>query len=296
MSEPNLADYLSEAELRAVVSAALAEDIGAGDITTQGALGSRWDELERARLVAKADGVLAGQRAFALACEIVADTAGYVVEFAALDGERFATGDALARITAPRGALLSAERTALNFLGRLSGIATLTAKYVQQVKHTACVILDTRKTTPGLRALEKYAVRCGGGENHRRGLYDMALIKENHILAAGSLTQAVENVCGYLKEMNLAAALEVEIRSESELREALECGVTRLLLDNQSTASLRRLVEIARSVAPAVKLEASGNVTLANVAEIAETGVDYISVGALTHSAPVADLSLIFEA
>ncbi len=187
-------------------------------------------------------------------------------------------------------ALLTGERTALNFLGRLSGIATLAARFVREVEGTGTVVLDTRKTTPGLRTLEKAAVAAGGASNHRVGLFDAILIKENHIAAAGGIAQAVARVREAAPE--LAGTLEVEVRNPGEIEEALAAGAPRLLLDNMSVAELSAAVA---QVGGRAKLEASGNVTLENIRERAQTGVDFISVGALTHSAPALDLSLILE-
>ncbi len=204
------------------------------------------------------------------------------------DGTAFQPGTILARVRGRARSLLAAERTALNFLQHLSGIATLTSRYVKAVHGTGAVILDTRKTTPGWRALEKYAVRCGGGTNHRMGLYDAVLVKDNHIAAAGSVRAAVR-AC--LNQTRLE--VEVEAASLAEVREALFAGARRILLDNMSPTQLRRAVRLCRARAVT---EASGRVTLDNVRDIARTGVDFISVGAITHSAPAADIALDFEA
>ncbi|MFQ5606455.1 MAG: carboxylating nicotinate-nucleotide diphosphorylase [Candidatus Zixiibacteriota bacterium] len=293
-----LSDYITAERLRQIVSEALDEDIGSGDITTDGTLGPG-DAHRKARaiLCARSAGVLAGQELFCLAFESRAESTE--CQFALSDGSSFGVSDELATVSGPLAALLSGERVALNLLARLSGVATLTADFVNQVKDTPCQILDTRKTTPGWRALEKYAVRCGGGANHRFGLYDMVLIKENHISAVGSITQAVDNVRCDLKTAADRKAklesLEVEVTGPAELSEALACGVTRVLIDNQAPAALSELVHLAREINPEAKLEASGNVTLENVADYAATGVDYISVGLLTHSAPAADMSLLIE-
>jgi nicotinate-nucleotide pyrophosphorylase (carboxylating) len=195
----------------------------------------------------------------------------------------------LAEVEGPARALLTGERTALNFLGRMSGIATLTRKFVDAVADTKAVILDTRKTAPGLRTIDKLAVHLGGGQNHRTGLFDMVLIKDNHIDFAGSITAAVERV----RASETRLEIEVETRTLDDLREALALGVERILLDNMSVEVMREAVEICAGKA---KLEASGNVTLDNVLEVACTGVDYISVGALTHSPRVFDVSLEFVA
>ncbi len=204
----------------------------------------------------------------------------------ARDGAKVKRGQVLAEVSGPCRSVLSAERTALNFIQRLSGIATLTAEYVRRVKGLRTVILDTRKTTPGWRELEKYAVRCGGGRNHRAGLYDMVLVKDNHIAAAGSVAEALRRCRGSRLK------LEVEVKNLAELDEALAAGAKFIMLDNMSPALMRQAVRRARGGA---KLEASGGVTLATIRRIARTGVDYISVGALTHSAPAFDISLDVE-
>jgi nicotinate-nucleotide pyrophosphorylase (carboxylating) len=201
------------------------------------------------------------------------------------EGSPVNRGVVVADVAGNARALLTGERTALNFLGRMSGIATLTRQFVDAVAGTNATILDTRKTAPGLRALDKLAVRLGGGQNHRTGLFDMVLIKDNHIDFAGSITAAVERV----RAVGTTLAIEVETRTLENVREALRLGVERILLDNMSPQTMREAVELAKGQA---KLEASGNVTLENVLEVARTGVDYISVGALTHSPPVFDVSL----
>ncbi len=275
---------------------ALMEDVGQGDITTLGCID---DNVASAEIIAKSDGILAGLPIV----EAVFMKLDEKVEINALkqDSDQFSKGDRVITIKANRRAIMTGERTALNFLGRLSGIASLTAKYVEKVSGTGASIFDTRKTTPGLRYLEKYAVICGGGQNHRYGLYDMVLIKDNHIASCGSVTKAVESIKAFIKSpgfgkqfVNVAAdvVIEVEVVNEGQLREAIGLGVKRILLDNQSVDQLTSLVKLARTLADDLKLEASGNVNLDNVANIARTGVDYISIGALTHSAPSSDFSL----
>jgi nicotinate-nucleotide pyrophosphorylase (carboxylating) len=218
---------------------------------------------------------------------------GVALDILVGDGGAAEPGHALLCLGGPAGSILTGERTALNFLGRLSGIATLTRRFVEAVEGTGARIVDTRKTTPGWRALEKEAVRAGGGTNHRMGLHDMVLIKDNHIAAAGGISRAVE---GVRRSNDRGLAVEVEVRDLDELETALELGVDRILLDNMRGDTLARAVERARRLGPdRPELEASGNVTLATVRAIAETGVDLISVGALTHSAPAADISLRFE-
>jgi nicotinate-nucleotide pyrophosphorylase (carboxylating) len=207
------------------------------------------------------------------------------------EGEHIHPGAVICAVVGAGRSVLTGERVALNFLQRLSGIATLTAHYVAAVAGTNAVILDTRKTTPGWRTLEKYAVRMGGGSNHRMGLYDMVLIKDNHIDAAGGITRTVVEVRASPNAADLQ--IEVEVQNLDELREAMVCGVDRILLDNMSLEDMRAAVEIAAGRVP---LEASGNMTLDRVRAVAETGVNYISVGALTHSAPALDLSMRLKA
>ncbi len=264
-----------------LIDRALAEDLGPGDVTTEAIVPE--DALGEGVILAKAEGVLAGLPIAGEVFRRVDSKIHFTPE--AQDGEPVAPGQLVARLSGPLRGILTAERVALNFLGRLSGIATLTSRYVEAVAPYRAVILDTRKTTPGWRLLEKYAVRCGGGRNHRLGLYDMVLIKDNHIAAAGSITAAVERA----RASEVKLPIEVEVRTLGELEEALSLGVDRILLDNMDLATLREAVKLARGRA---ELEASGGISLKNVEEVAATGVDYISVGALTHSAPALDLSL----
>lgn len=282
--------------LLALVKAALAEDIGPGDLTSLACLEP---DPVHAKIVAKCDGVLSGLKPLLLTYEIV-DSAN-IVRPLINDGDFFRKGDTVIEIEGFNQTVLASERVALNFLGRLSGIASLTRQFVERIGEHQCTVLDTRKTTPGWRQLEKDAVRHGGGGNHRMGLYDMVLIKDNHIASAGSITKAVALTREFLDTPDFRLQfdckaedieIEVEVTSEAELVEAMECGVTRLLLDNQTIESLASMVKKARSINPNVMLEASGNVSLETVADIAATGVDFISVGALTHSAKVADFSM----
>ncbi len=276
---------VKEEQIQEVVQRALAEDIGSGDVTSQWVLPS--EVWVRGCFLAKAAGVLAGLE---VAHQVVRQVDERIT-FRAYkkDGEAISKGDILATVEGPAASILTAERTALNFLQRMSGIATLTRRYVEAVTGTQAVILDTRKTAPGLRLLDKWAVQLGGGQNHRLGLYDMVLIKDNHIAAVGGITQAVERV---RQRNQQRLAVEVEVKSLAELEEALALGVDRIMLDNMSLEEMRQAVEIT---AGRVLLEASGNVTLENVAAIAATGVDYISVGALTHSVKALDISLEIE-
>jgi nicotinate-nucleotide pyrophosphorylase (carboxylating) len=262
---------------------ALAEDIGSGDVTTNSIVPA--NASLRGRIIAKQDGVIAGLEV----AEAVWRELDERVSFTAhvTDGARVEDRAVLAEVAGPARALLTGERVALNFLGRMSGIATLTRQFVDAVATTNTIILDTRKTAPGLRLTDKLAVRIGGGQNHRTGLFDMVLIKDNHIDFAGSITAAVTHV----RAAGVRAAIEVETRTLDHVREALALGVERILLDNMTFELMREAVEITAGRA---KLEASGNVSLANVLEVARTGVNYISVGALTHSPRVFDVSLEF--
>jgi nicotinate-nucleotide pyrophosphorylase (carboxylating) len=263
------------------ITRALAEDIGSGDVTTESIVPA--GASLRGRIIAKQDGIVAG---LTIANEVFRVlNANTVFEPKQEDGAAVKRGMVLADVTGDARALLTGERTALNFLGRMSGIATLTRQFVDAVKSTQATILDTRKTAPGLRPLDKLAVRLGGGQNHRTGLFDMVLIKDNHIDFAGSITAAVERV----RASGTRLPIEVETRTLENVREALKLGVERILLDNMSPETMREAVKIVNQRA---KLEASGNVTLENVLEVARTGVDYISVGALTHSPRVFDVSL----
>ena len=278
MTEP-LPDLL----IAPLVRAALAEDLGrAGDVTSQACV--RADARLRATFVARKAGVIAGLACARLAIAELDPGADF--KAVAEDGARVGAGEKLAWVDANARALLSAERVGLNLLGHLSGVATLTRAYVEAVEGTGAIIVDTRKTTPGLRALEKYAVRCGGGVNHRFGLDDAILIKDNHIAACGSVGEAVRRAkaaAGHLMKV------EVEIDSLGQLEEALKYGPDVVMLDNFALADL---AEAVRRAAGRAVLEASGGVNLETVRAIAETGVDVISVGALTHSASVLDIGL----
>jgi nicotinate-nucleotide pyrophosphorylase (carboxylating) len=271
------------ADLDAIVPRALDEDVGPGDVTTAATVpaGAR----ARARITQKQPGVLFGLAAAEAVFRAL--DADVRIERLAPEGE-WREGGPVLEIEGAAAALLTAERTALNLLQRLSGVATLTARYVEAIAGTGARILDTRKTTPGLRALEKAAVVAGGGTNHRAGLYDAILIKENHAAMAGGVAAAVAAARAAAPDV----PLEVECRTVEEVDAALAAGAPRLLLDNMAPAELRAVVE---RVAGRAELEASGGVTLETVREIAGTGVDFVSVGALTHSAPALDLSLLLE-
>lgn len=265
-----------------LVRRALEEDIGTGDVTSEAVIPPT--QRSKAAMVAKEEGLIAGLEVARLAFRLIDEEIEW--ESLAEDSQRVRPGDVLAEMEGPTRGLLSAERVALNFLQRLSGIATLTAKYVAAVEGTGAVILDTRKTTPGWRALEKYAVRVGEGHNHRMGLYDMVLIKDNHIRAAGGIAKAVARVRA---RWGRRFKVEVEATTLAEVEEALAAGVDRIMLDNMGLEEMREAVALVEG---RVELEASGGMTLERVREVAETGVDYISVGALTHSAPALDISM----
>jgi len=271
------------AEVSQYISRALEEDIGSGDVTTDTIVPA--NASLHGRIVAKEDGVVAG---LGVAKKVMLSLDQRINFLSRVeDGTKVERGTVLADLDGPARSLLTGERIALNFLGRMSGIATLTRKFVDAVSSTKAVILDTRKTAPGLRLTDKLAVRLGGGQNHRTGLFDMVLIKDNHIDFAGSNTAAVERV----RASGTKLEIEVETRTLDHVREALSLGVERILLDNMSIDTMREAVALCDGRA---KLEASGNVTLDNVLEVAGTGVDYISVGALTHSPKVFDVSLEF--
>ena len=271
----------------ALVGRALSEDLGTiGDITTRavvdpGAPGS-------ASIIAREAGIVAGLPAVSHVFEALGDEV--VVDTRVSDGDAVEPDEVLVRINGTAHSILGGERTALNFLGHLSGIATLAARFVARLEGTGCKLLDTRKTTPGLRALEKYAVACGGGTNHRHGLYDMVLLKENHIVAAGGFEAAVTRA--RFAAQAAGCAVEVEVRSIEEFEEVLPLGVDRVMLDNFDLGDLASAVEMGGG---RVELEASGGVDLERVRDIGRTGVDWVSVGGLTHSAPALDLSLLFE-
>ena len=265
-----------------LIRRALAEDVGAGDITTGAAL--RGDERGLARAVAKSGLVVAGCAVFGEVFRIWDAT----LSFSSIrcDGEKAMPGEVIAEISGNLASILTAERVALNLFQRMCGIATLTGRYVEAVKGRKARILDTRKTAPGLRILDKYAVRVGGGYNHRYALFDGVLIKDNHIEAAGGIREAVRRVRSGIPH---TLKIEVEVKSSAELEEALAAGSDSILLDNMD---ISEMVAAVKRVAGKIPLEASGNMTLEWVGKVADTGVDFISVGALTHSVVAADISL----
>ena len=269
-------------QIKKIIESALAEDIGTGDITTGATVSPK--KKGTAQAMAKSDFVIAGLEVF----EAVFQTVDNDIRVKKMisDGSRVRKGDIIAEVTGNLSGILQAERVALNLFQRMCGIATLTAKYVEAVRGKKTKILDTRKTVPGLRILDKMAVRIGGGTNHRTGLYDGVLIKDNHIEAAGGITAAVH---AQRKCLSHHLKIEVETKNIQEVKEALKCGVDIIMLDNMTVDAMRKAVDF---VAGRALLEASGNVNLGSIAEIAETGVDLISVGELTHSVRAADISL----
>ncbi|MHB8233268.1 MAG: carboxylating nicotinate-nucleotide diphosphorylase [Solirubrobacteraceae bacterium] len=275
-----------DAEIEQLVERALAEDVGTGDVTTAATVGEQVPA--RALITQKAPGTIYGLAPAEAVFSRLDENARF--ERMVEEGTWREQGGPVLAVQANARALLTGERTALNFLARLSGVATMSARAAEAVQGTGARVLDTRKTTPGLRALEKAAVAAGGAHNHRAGLYDAILLKENHIAAAGGIAAAVERARAAAP--SLAQTLEVEVRNESEIDQALAAGAPRLLLDNMNDEQVRAAVS---QVAGRAELEASGGVTLETLRARAETGVDWVSMGALTHSAPALDLSLMLE-
>jgi nicotinate-nucleotide pyrophosphorylase (carboxylating) len=273
---------LDPRRVHAQVVDAVTEDLPGEDVTSAATLDPT--ASGEADLVARGDGVLAGLAVAELVFRVVVG-GGVEVRRSAADGDRVRRGDVLLSVRGPVPALLTAERTALNFLCHLSGVATATARWVDALAGTGARVRDTRKTTPGLRALEKYAVRCGGGVNHRATLSDQALVKDNHVLAAGGVVPAYQAVRTRYPDL----PVQVEVTTLDQLRELLAAGATEVLLDNMSPATMREAVALADGRA---RLEASGGLTLERAREVAATGVDLIAVGALTHSAPVLDVAM----
>jgi nicotinate-nucleotide pyrophosphorylase (carboxylating) len=284
------AAFGSPLALPELVRAALAEDVGTGDVTTRATVPA--ERSGRARVVARAAGVVAGTEAFVEVYRQVDPSVA--VDLVALDGTRVEPEDLVAGARGPFASLLVAERVALNFLQRLSGVATLAARFVRAIEGTGAVVVDTRKTTPGWRALEKAAVRAGGAANHRMGLYDAYLIKENHVVGAGGIAAAL---AAARRQDVPGLPVEIEVRSLDELDEALASRdrPDRVLCDNFSLADLARAVERIRATPHPPLVEASGGITLDNARAVAATGVDWISVGGLTHSAPALDLSCLID-
>jgi nicotinate-nucleotide pyrophosphorylase (carboxylating) len=265
------------------VKAALKEDIGRGDITTDSIVDESKQTL--AIIFPKQNGILCGIEIAQLAFEEIDKAIDFQKRLN--DGDSFSPGMTIATIVGSAAACLKVERTVLNFLQHLSGIATLTRKFVDVIEGNA-KILDTRKTLPGLRLMEKYAVRVGGGYNHRSGLYDMVLIKDNHIEIAESITTAVNMI----RKRRKKVFIEVEVKTFEELRECLKLNINRIMLDNMNINQIRQAVATARSVKASLEIEVSGGISLANVKDIADCGVDFISVGEITHSAPAIDIAM----
>ena len=281
MVNPMIAPLVIDDEILTLIDRALAEDLAGGvDVTSVATIDEA--SVSRAKFVAKANGIVAG---IPVAKAVMQRCGVALFEAKVSDGARIAAGDLIATVEGPTRSILLAERTALNLISRMSGIATLTNRWVEEVAGTKAKIRDTRKTTPGLRTLEKYAVRVGGGENHRSTLSEAALLKDNHIAAAGSISRAYRSIV----ERFPGIPVEVEVDSLEQLREALDAGVETILLDNMSPEMTKQAVEINASRA---KLESSGGIRLENARAYAETGVDYLAIGALTHSAPILDISL----
>ena len=265
-------------QVRELIRLAVAEDVGSGDVTTEACVPE--DSQSAGYFLPKQDLTLAGTELLRIIFQ------REKVEILKGDGTHVHAGQVFAKVGGATRTLLTMERTALNFLQRTCGVATMTTQFVKAIEGTGCTLLDTRKTSPGMRVLNKLSVHAGGGTNHRLGLFDAVLIKNNHVDAAGSITQAIENC------RRTGRTIEVEVRDSGELEEALNCGIRHILLDNFSP---RQVAEAVERVAGRAKLEVSGNVLLETVREYAEAGADYISVGALTHSAPAADISFRLE-
>jgi nicotinate-nucleotide pyrophosphorylase (carboxylating) len=277
-----------ETYLEEIIRLALDEDIQSGDVTTQAVIPD--SVFGKGKFLVKANGVIAGLNVAGKVFETIDDKIDFKILIP--DGEKVKAGDFVAIVEGKASSILTAERTALNFLQRMSGIATLTNNFVEKIKHTKAKILDTRKTVPGLRMLDKEAVKFGGGKNHRIGLFDMFLIKDNHIEIAGSITKAVNACREFQHKKNLNLKIEVETKNLDEVKETLSCNVDIIMLDNFNTDFMRKAVELINGKS---LVEASGNINIENVKEVAETGVDFISIGSLTHSLKALDISLEVE-
>lgn len=272
-----------------IIRKALAEDIGSGDITTKAIVPDSL--LGTGEFIIKQNGIIAGLEVIEILFKIVDPDLN--LELNVSDGAEVSTGMIIGKIIGKASSILTAERTALNFLQRMSGIATMTNVYIEKIKHTRARILDTRKTVPGLRQLDKLAVKIGGGTNHRIGLFDMFLIKDNHIAAAGSITKAVASCKKFKRNNNSNFKIEVETENIEQVKEALSTGVDFIMLDNFDTKEMKKAVDL---ISGRCLIEASGGIDINTVKEIAETGVDFISIGALTHSVKAMDISLEIKA
>jgi nicotinate-nucleotide pyrophosphorylase (carboxylating) len=277
-----------EAKIKEIIRRALDEDIRTGDVTTQAVIPDT--VFGKGKFLVKANGIVAGLNVAKNVFEMIDENIRY--EILIPDGKKVKAGDIVSEVEGKASSILTAERTALNFLQRLSGIATLTNNFVEKIIHTKAKILDTRKTVPGLRLPDKEAVRLGGGKNHRIGLFDMFLIKDNHIEIAGSITNAVNDCRKFQRKKNSNLKIEVETKNLEEVKEALNCNVDIIMLDNFNTEMMKKAVTLINGKC---LVEASGNINIENVKEVAETGVDFISVGALTHSVKALDISLEVE-
>ena len=293
MAAPTVAEILRAGldidAIERVIRTALTEDLADGfDVTSAATVDL--DLVSTATFGARARGVIAGLPVAAAVVEMVCGPAASEFEQLVVDGTLVEPGADIARVTAPTQLLLTAERTALNLLCHLSGVATLTRRWVDALDGTGTQVRDTRKTTPGLRSLEKYAVRCGGGINHRMGLHDMALVKDNHVAAAGGVAEAFERV----RALGTSIRVEIEVDSIDGLRTAIDAGADEILIDNFSTELMREAVAVRDEMDPSVVIEASGGLTVETARAVGETGVDYVAVGELTHSARVLDIGLDF--
>jgi nicotinate-nucleotide pyrophosphorylase (carboxylating) len=277
-----------ESFIKEIIRRALDEDIQSGDVTTQAVIPD--SVLGKGKFLVKTNGVIAGLSVTKNVFEMVDDKIGFKILIP--DGGKVKVGDFAAEVEGKASSILTAERTALNFLQRMSGIATLTNNFVEKINHTKVKILDTRKTVPQLRLLDKEAVKLGGGKNHRIGLFDMFLIKDNHIEIAGSITKAISDCRKFQQRTNSKLRVEVETKNLEEVKEALTCDVDIIMLDNFKIYLMKEAVELING---RCLVEASGNINIENVKEVAETGVDFISVGALTHSVKALDISLEVE-
>ena len=277
---------LNDSRIGRIIEEALLEDLGLGDVTTESIVPP--DLIGSAHILVKAEGIVAGLEIASLVFRYVDPEITFRISIP--DGTEVSPGSVIASVDGQVASILKGERTALNFLQRMSGIATLTRQFVRDVEGTRAKITDTRKTAPGLRLLDKLAVELGGGVNHRFGLDDMVLIKDNHIATAGGISPAIKRCVSYLNAINVKLAVEVETTNLDEVREALSnSGIHRIMLDNFSIDDMRTAVQL---IGGRIEVEASGNVTRSNVRQIAETGVDFISIGALTHSPHALDISL----
>ena len=274
-----------------LIDTALEEDVGTGDVTTLWSV--RRDQMAKADLISRGEGVVAGIQIAARVFQRVDPRIGFAPHVQ--DGDAVGVDHLIAEVSGPSRGILTAERTAINFLQRMSGIATATSACVKAVVGTRTKILDTRKTAPGLRMLDKYAVRAGGGVNHRAGLFDMVLIKDNHIEAADGIASAIHRVRAGMAKANRSLKVEVEVKNLDELREALACQVDRVMLDNVDPDTIKQAVYLVHEIQDGPEIEVSGGITLDSIGMISQTCVDFISVGALTHSVPALDVSLQFR-